>query len=971
MNFRFSKIGLAISLLSSPALAANNAVWNCEQSQNGEWTCLNQTSTGEPAKPQVVVAEPSKTTESVKAPVAATQNSVTTNLQPVSPDVSATKPITANPETKVINRPEALPVGPVEKVQLETDRRKLKVRENATEKSPEASVVASNREAPGWNCKSGESKSWNCNLVGSDPQGEARAVSKSEVETATVMLGAVYTPNQERVFQTLRAEFDQDPWKSCGSWSRKKRKPKSLDQSIRDVAETVVNSDASELFEGDAMSFLGNVDLNRADQHLMSDKASYDSSAETMDAQGNVIYSDQQVAFAADTASLNLVNDQAILRKALFIAPEAPIRGSSEVVFRESKTLSRYHEATFTSCAPGNQDWVMHADRVKMDKESGRGSARNAWLEFKGVPAFYTPYIAFPIDDRRVSGFLAPNWAQTQRNGTDIYVPYYWNIAPNYDMTITPRYLSRRGFMIRDKFRYLTDNSSGTLLGEYLPNDQLLNKDRYMGSWKDATRFTEHLSSDINLNYASDKTYFNDLNNALGIQTSSYLPTNASLNYSRTGMNFSTKVLHYQAIDRAVTEAGLPYDVLPRVNLNFNHGFENLPINVALNNQYSAFSHSVLDNGQRINIAPSLSLPLQSTAGFFIPKVKLDYTQFQFDNIHNPLRPSSVTRVLPSFSVDTGLGFEKELGFTNGGFTHTLEPRLFYLYVPYKDQSQLPVFDTSRLDTNFSSLFQENRYSSYDRIQDANQITLSVSSRLINTATGLEPIRLNLGNILYFQDRRVNMYDAFYGISDCSLLGNASLVYNSNCYALSNPNPPQTSKVSNFIAEVGGQFTQNLSYKTGLQWDPQKNSFARGEAGLAYRNINNEVLNVGYRYRQVDPYFAPSGISQSDISFRWPLFGEWYGLGRWQYAFNFDRTTESFIGVERENCCWRLRFLARRYINGYNATTNLGYMSPTLQPETAFFVQLELKGLSGLGSSVDTFLQRNLVGYRKPTFYDE
>lgn len=527
--------------------------------------------------------------------------------------------------------------------------------------------------------------------------------------------------------------------------------------------------------------------------------------------------------------------------------------------------------------------------------------------------------------------------------------------------------------MIRDRFRYLSDNSNGILQGEYLPGDQLLNKDRYMGSWKDNTRFTQHLSSDINLNYASDKTYFNDLNNALGIQTSSYLPTTAFVNYGRTGVNFSTGVQHYQAIDRAVTETGLPYSVLPRVNMNLSHGFDNMPIKLDMTNQFSYFSHNVLDNGQRVNIIPSISLPFESTAGFFIPKMNVNYTQYQFDNIHNPARPGSVTRTLPTFSVDSGLGFEKALNFANASYTHTLEPRLFYLYVPYKDQSQIPVFDTSRLDTNFSSLFQENRYSSYDRIQDANQVTLSLSSRLINAATGLEPVRVNLGNILYFQDRKVNMYDAYYGISDCSLLGNSSLVYNSNCYALSNPNPPQTSKVSNFIAEVGGQFTQNLSYKTGMQWDPQKNSFARGEAGLSYRNMNNEVINMGYRFRQIDPYFAPAGISQSDISFRWPLFGEWYALGRWQYAINFDRTTESFIGLEKENCCWRMRFLARRYINGYNANTNIySNNNPTLlQPETAFFIQLELKGLSGLGSSVESFLQRNLVGYRKPTFSDE
>ena len=981
MNFRFTKIGLAISLISGAASAANNAVWNCEQAPNGEWTCLNQTPAQTPAaetnKPQAVLteakpkAEPVNTKSVIPTPQ---QTNPVADTQPLTSPVDLAKdklnePVAIKPAKPI----EAVAAKIAEKVHVNNDKLQVKINEKSSPKQAEAETVASSRDTPGWNCKSGESKSWNCNLVGPDPQGEPRVAAHQE--TAEFVFNPTYSLAQEKKFQSLRAEFEQDPWRNCQNWSQKKRKNKTVGQAERNSFDTVVNSDASEIFEGDSISFIGNVDLHRADQHLMSDKANYDSTAETMDAQGNIIYSENQIALAGETASFNLENDKAVLRKALFITPEAPLRGASEVIYRDNKFQSRYQDASFTSCAPGNQDWMIHAERMKLNKDTGKGIARNAWLEFKGVPALYMPYISFPMDNRRVSGLLAPNWAQTQRNGADISIPYYWNMAPNYDMTITPRYLSRRGFMIRDRFRYLTDHSNGMLQGEYLPGDELLNKDRYMGSWKDSSRLTQHLSSDINLNYASDKTYFNDLNNALGVQTSSYLPTTAFVNYGRTGINVSTGIQHYQAIDRAVTETGLPYSVLPRVNMNLSHGFENLPLRLAMTNQFSSFSHNVLDNGQRVNVIPSVSLPFESTAGFFIPKFSLNYTQYQFDNIHNPLRPNDVTRTLPTFSVDTGLGFEKEIRFNSSSYTHTIEPRLFYLNVPYKDQSQIPVFDTSRLDTNFGSLFQDNRYSSYDRIQDANQVTLSLSSRLISSATGLEPVRLNLGNILYFQDRRVNMYDAYYGISDCSQLGNSRFFYNSNCYAISNPNPPQTSKVSNFIAEVGGQFTQNLSYKTGVQWDPQKNSFARGEAGFAYRNLDNEVLNVGYRYRQKDQYFAPAGISQSDISFRWPLFGEWYALGRWQYAINFDRTTESFLGLEKENCCWRFRMLARRYINGYAANTNL--VVPTtlqpvmLQPETAFFVQVELKGLSGLGSSVDSFLQRNLVGYRKPIFSDE
>ncbi len=967
MNFRFTKIWLAISFFSGAAGAANNASWNCVQSQGGEWTCLNQgQAASETPKQQPVVPEKSKTADAVKQPEiaelpatqSADQSSDIPKARTLAPVVA--EPVKPQPAAAAVAKVTEKTIPDSQKLHVKINEKPLKDKQLAVERetASSASAVASASNTPGWNCKTGgETKSWDCNLVGPDPQGEARVVAATEVSAS--LLKPTFSASQERLFQTLRGEFDQDPWRGCETWSKKRRKPKPLADNVRETAETIVNADSSELFEGDVISFAGNVDLNRADQHLMADQASYDTAAETMDAQGHVIYSEQNLAFSSDTASISLGKDEARLRNAQFIAAEAPIRGNAAVVYRDSKILSRYHETTFTSCAPGNQDWMIHASRLKINKESGQGSAKNAWLEFKGVPALYTPYISFPVDNRRLSGFLSPNWASTQRNGFDTSIPFYWNMAPNYDMTITPRYLAKRGGMIRDKFRYLTDHSTGTISAEYMPNDDIKNTARYLASIKDKTQFTQHLSSDLNLNYVSDNTYFNDLNNALGVQTSSYLPSTAFLNYARPDVSFAAGIQHFQSVDKAMTDAMLPYSVLPRVNLNLSHGFETLPVNLGIDNQYSYFSHTTLDNGQRVNIAPYLSLPLESTAGFFIPKITGNYTQYQFNSIQTG-RPDNVTRTLPVFSVDSGMGFEKDLNFGDSSYTHTLEPRVFYLYIPRKDQSNIPLFDTSILDTNFYSLFRENRFSGYDRIQDANQLTLSATSRFIDNKTGLEPVRLSLGQIVYFQGRNVDLYDQYYKYSPG---------YNSA--AIQNIQNPQSSKTSNFIGEISGQYTRTVSYKTGAQWDPDTNSLARGEVGLKYREKNNEVFDVGYRYRQKNPYFAPNGISQTDMSFRWPLWGEWYGLGRWQYSLNFDKTTESFVGLEKENCCWRLRFLARRFINGYSATTVYDPNLPnTLKPETAFFVQLELKGLSSFGDDVDSFLQRNLNGYRKAGYYE-
>lgn len=944
MNLRFYTVYLALLSLTEIASAAGNGAWNCEQGKNGEWTCLNQGGQP-PAKPQ---AEQAKTVQSPQPSKAAAE-----------PPTQAAPPQPAQAATPAPTQATESPKQP-EVAATEQNKTHVRMTENqkpVVEKLPPRSAQPAPAAAKnsGWACKSGEEKNWNCNLVGPDPKGEAQAVA--ETQPANSWLTPTFNHQQERTFQVLRGEFAQDPWQNCSNWSSKKRKLKSPSQAIRDEATTDVDADFSEIFDGEVMNFAGNVDLRRADQHLLADKASYDTVAETMDAQGNVIYSESVLALSSDSVSLSMGKDEARLRRAQFIAAEAPLRGTADVVYRDSKTLSRYHDATFTSCPPGNQDWIAHASRLKINRETGIGSAKHAWLEFKSVPVMYLPYISFPVDNRRVSGLLAPTWGSTQRNGFDVTAPFYWNIAPNFDDVITPRYMAKRGGMLRNKFRYMTETSKGSLAGEILPYDQLKDKSRYSVSFKDQSIFTPHLQTNTDLNYVSDKEYFNDLNNALGFQTSSYLPSTAYINYGRPDISFSAGMQHYQSVDKTITDAAMPYDILPRVNLNLGHNFETMPLNLALDNQFSHFYHTDLVNGQRVNIAPSVSLPLEASAGFFIPKITGQYTQYQLSNQSNPNLPSSVNRMLPIFSVDSGMTFERDLNLGGSGYTNTLEPRAFYLYIPRKDQTEIPIFDTSTYDTNFYSLFRENRFSGLDRVQDANQITLAGTTRFIDAETGLEPLKLSLGQILYFQDRTVDLYDK------------------------NNPNsvsiPVQDSSTSNFIGELSGQISRHLSYSTGAQWDPEENGIARGQAVLKFRNQPNQLFDVGYRYRRSTPNNQSTSntaisalnqtISQSDVSFRWPLFAEWYGLGRWQYSFNFGKTTESFIGLEKENCCWRLRLIGRRYINGANSTNIL---APDAKPETAFFVQLELKGFTSFGDSVDQFLETNLNGYRKSNYFE-
>lgn len=936
------------------ASAANNAAWNCEQGKNGEWTCLNQ---GQPsqeaAQPKVIAPQTPETARQTKPPVAGEPAAAATARSAPTPEQAPRQEPSIQTAEQPGSQKVAAPEQPApQKLRARIAENQQAVVEKIPPRSEPAAKTAKAAKTPGWSCQSGDEKAnWNCNLVGRDPKGEAQVAA--EAEQSSTWLTPTFNSQQERTFQVLRGEFDQDPWQNCSTWSAKKRPIKATPSEVRDSANTDVTADFSEIYEGEILNFAGNVDLTRADQHMLADKASYDTVADTMDAQGNVIYSEDTLALSSDTASLSLGKDEARLRKAQFIAAEAPLRGTADVMYRDSKSLSRYHQATFTSCPPGNQDWIAHASRVKINRESGLGSAKHAWLEFKGVPFLYTPYISFPVDNRRTSGLLAPAFGNTQRNGFDVTAPFYWNIAPNYDDIITPRYMANRGGMLRNKFRYLTESSNGSLGTEFLPYDQLKDKSRYSATFKDNRNYAPGLSSVVDLNYVSDEEYFNDMNNALGFQNNSFLPSTAYMYYGGIpGVGLATGINHYQSVDKTIPNTSMPYDILPRVDLTLGHNFEHMPVNLSMYNQFSRFYHSDLVNGQRINLAPSVSLPLEASAGFFIPKITGQYTQYQFSDQTarelNAGQSDSVSRALPIFSVDSGMMFEKDINIGGSGYTHTLEPRAFYLYIPRKDQSDIPLFDTAAYDTNFYSLFRENRFSGYDRIQDANQITLAGTSRFIDAKTGLEPLKVSLGQIIYFQDRTV----------DLDYLNDNRAVENS--------------RTSNFVGEVSGQITKHLSYSTGAQWDPITNGFARTQAILKYRNQPDQIFDVGYRWRNYNPNDIFQGtttdISQSDVSFRWPLAVGWYGLGRWQYSFNFAETTESFIGVEKETCCWRLRVIGRRYINGAN---NTNILSPDAKPENAVFVQLELKGLTSFGDSVDQFLKENLNGYRPADYFED
>lgn len=354
-------------------------------------------------------------------------------------------------------------------------------------------------------------------------------------------------------------------------------------------------------------------------------------------------------------ALLNLNTDEARLRNAYFISPRSAIRGSAWVVYQENQDFSHYKDATYTSCPPGNQDWVIHAERFKMNKATGKAAARNAWLEFKSIPLLYTPYISFPLDSRLITGFLTPSKLHPSgQNGFDISVPFYWNIAPNYDLTFRPRYLAKRGMMVGADLRYLNRMSNNELSFDLLPYDEKRNdQTRYQASFRNQSLLTPHMSTNINLNYVSDKKYISELGNALSFTDIRHVRSVADLNYNRPGVNFLTRIENYQTIDQSIPAYQKPYRKLPQVALSVNHSFEKVPVDVGLDNDFTLFQHNTNVDGERLAIKPWASSPFKTESGFIIPKASLLHIDY-FLNNQLAGKASTITRNLPILSQTPG-----------------------------------------------------------------------------------------------------------------------------------------------------------------------------------------------------------------------------------------------------------------------------------------------------------------------------
>ena len=693
--------------------------------------------------------------------------------------------------------------------------------------------------------------------------------------------------------------------------------------------DTHLVADEADLVDGGVSTLTGNAEVSRDSQHVTADVIQYDDPADTADLDGNVNYWDESVYLKSNEAFLELDKDTGEFTDADFVIKDSRARGTADKMLLEVGKRSALEEVEYTTCDPNNEFWKLSADSIELNHETNYGKAKNVVLRIKDFPVFYTPYMSFPLSDERKSGFLAPSYGNTNRHGFQIRTPYYWNISPNMDATFTPRLLTDSGVMAMGEYRYLFKRAAGEINFEYLASDnERGDEHRNALSFTHYQKFLDTGNLFLTYNRVSDKFYFEDFGSQLSTTSTRFLERRADASYSGNNWNLTVRVQDYQTVDRSIETTARPYKRLPQVLFNYGspRSYGKLNFGISTETVYfergddNVFANTTNDNvnGLRAHIEPYISFPMRTTATFLEPKLSLDYTQYNLEDSAN--FTSNPSRVLPVFSLDGGVFLERETKIGNGNYLQTLEPRLYYLYVPNEDQNDLPIFDTGLYTNSFDSIFRDNRFSGHDRRGDANQITFAVTSHLINEDTGRNLGHISVGQIFYLQDRKVTLPGGTVRDEDSSA----------------------------FIAEFNTKYFSNWNIGGDIIYDPNiGDGTEKITARASYNPEPGKILNLAYRVRR-----DATDIDQSDISFKWPLTKSISAVGRWNYAVPENRSLELFAGLEYEDCCWGARLVARRFLTSIDGDF-----------DTGIFFQIQLKGLAGIGQKTVDFLKQQIPGY--------
>jgi LPS-assembly protein len=663
-------------------------------------------------------------------------------------------------------------------------------------------------------------------------------------------------------------------------------------------------------------SMTGGILFRQGSRLAGADSARYDPEFRALHFEGSVRYEDPATQVESDTAEFSYDAGRIRFEGARFVLGASSAHGSAKAIEINQQGRLELDGVNYTTCPPESDDWLLEAKDIDLDTREGVGTAKGIKLRFQGVPILYSPYISFPIGEARKSGILTPEVGSTKRSGTEFRIPWYWNIAPNYDATLTPRLLTDRGLQIQTQFRYLTESLSGEVDIEYLSSDSITNKARTMGKFRHESLLPRGWRNRIDFQEVSDLEYFEDLGGSLSIASITHLDRSVSFDVYTKSLWFIGQIQDYQTLDDAILPADEPYRRAPQLFLRGSWPDSVLGLDLNLESELVNFDRNVGVTGWRLNVSPELELPIKRPGWFITPAVAFDYTRYELDNTE-PGQATDPSRALPIGSLDVGMILERTMSNGDGNRLQTIEPRLLYVHVPFREQSDMPVFDTITPDLNLVQLFRKNRYLGLDRIADTDQLSIGVTSRILNVANGRELLSATIGQTRYLS------------ISGVTLPGE----------------PLITDETSDYVAEVSFLLAKSLNFDLGHQWGEKERGTTQSQARLQYRPADDKVLNLAYRFRR-------DTLEQGDLSWSWPVSSKWNFVGRYNFSFRDDEPLEQFFGLEYESCCWGLRLVSRRHISTRDGTR-----------DSSFGLQLVLKGLSSVGTAADRLLERGILGY--------
>ncbi len=673
--------------------------------------------------------------------------------------------------------------------------------------------------------------------------------------------------------------------------------PPTPDRSRSPVIIYAKELDASKTREGEAR---GNVELFRLDQHFRTEQVLFDPVKEIVTVPGVLSYEDQQVWITGEAGSYSFTEESGEFSLVDYGLSSSSANGSAEHIQLIGGHTSKLHEIDYTSCPGEEPDWQIYSRELELKHEEGQGVARGAKLFFKGVPILYAPYFTFPIDDRRKTGFLYPHIGQSSDLGFEFGAPWYWNIAPNQDMTLEPRYLTERGFMLNGEYRLLTKKTGAEVNFDYIPNDRKTDKQRYHYLVEHRAYPWERWNSRIIVDRVSDDEYFQDYGRNLTETSRQFLRSSGTLTGVGHYWDFELMVDDFQVIDDTILPENIPYRRFPRLGYWLDRPLGNSGFFVGLDSELVYFDRDQGFTGGRVDLYPRIYWDRYSSWGFIKPSVGYRYTGYNLDEQGMP-EDESPNRGTLIASLDAGLVFDR---ITAAGNLQTLEPRAFYLYVPYENQDDLPVFDTGEFTFGVSQLFNTNRFAGADRQGDTSQLSLALTTNHYSGMGGDALWSLSLGQIFYFKERRVQL----------------------------GSEPPNDDDFSPFIGEFAWHITSRFSTTAGLQWDWERDEISVASLGFDYRGKRGERVRFEYRFRR-------DRVDQFDFRIFWPINEAWRILSRVNYSFDDSDLLEIQGGVEYESCCWAIRTVLRRYLKNRDGDYRDG-----------IFLELNLKGLTSVGN---------------------